>query len=173
MAKCSYFELFEREPAFELDQAQLAEVYRRLARDVHPDRFVQAGEAEQRQAVERSADLNEAYRVLRSDSARARYLLSLSGAEMELEATVHDPEFLFQQMQWREELEEIRDRADIDAIAPFRQRLRAAATAINTEFASVWQNEQQRAQAERLVRRMQFLDKLALEVRDLEERLDD
>ena len=33
--------------------------------------------------------------------------------------------------------------------------------------------KESREEAERLVRRMQFLDKLAHEVRDLEERLDD
>ncbi|MEM8344692.1 co-chaperone HscB, partial [Morganella morganii] len=36
-----------------------------------------------------------------------------------------------------------------------------------------WDDAQRREEAERLVRRMQFLDKLAQEVRQLEERLDD
>ena len=40
-------------------------------------------------------------------------------------------------------------------------------------FAACWDRPAEREQAERLMRRMQFLDKLALEVRELEERLDD
>ena len=40
-------------------------------------------------------------------------------------------------------------------------------------FAACWDIAAEREQAERLMRRMQFLDKLAQEVRQLEERLDD
>ena len=41
------------------------------------------------------------------------------------------------------------------------------------DFSACWDDVARREEAERLVRRMQFLDKLAHEVRDLEERLDD
>lgn len=168
-----HFALFELQPAFRIDQQELAARYRELARAVHPDRFADAGEREQRQALERSAALNEAYQVLRSAPRRARYLLALEGHELPLEATVQDPEFLLQQMQWREELEELNDSQDLDGVATFKRRLKDAQQRLEDDFAACWEDSARRGQAERLVRRMQFLDKLSHEVRQLEERLDD
>ncbi|MCG6541924.1 co-chaperone HscB [Pseudomonas sp. KSR10] len=168
-----HYALFELQPAFDIDLDMLSSRYRELARKVHPDRFADAGETEQRHAIERSANLNEAYQTLKSPSRRARYLLTLQGREMPLEATVQDPVFLMQQMQWREELEELHDEADMAGVASFKVRLKAAQLDLNDSFARIWQDESQRAEAERLVRRMQFLDKLSQEVRQLEERLDD
>lgn len=83
---------------------------------------------------------------------------------------MHDPDFLLQQMELREELEEL---DDLDGVAVFKKRLKAAQDTLNEDFAACWDDAAQREQAERLMRRMQFLDKLAQEVRQLEERLDD
>lgn len=102
-----HFALFELQPSFRLDLEQLATRYRELARGVHPDRFADASEREQRLALEQSASLNEAYQTLKNPPKRARYLLAMGGRELPLEVTVQDPDFLMQQMQWREELEEL------------------------------------------------------------------
>jgi len=168
-----HYALFELQPAFDIDVEALSSRYRELARKVHPDRFADAGEKEQRYAIERSANLNEAYQTLKSPSRRARYLLTLEGRDMPLEATVQDSAFLMQQMQWREELEELYDDGDLDGVVSFKARLKAAQQHLNDSFAQIWRDESQREEAERLVRRMQFLDKLSQEVRQLEERLDD
>jgi molecular chaperone HscB len=168
-----HFALFDLQPAFDLDLDQLAVRYRELARETHPDRFADASAREQRQALERAAQLNDAYQTLKSPSRRAHYLLGLRGESVPLEATVQDPEFLLQQMQLREELEELQDSADLDGVAVFKRRLKAAQAELEQGFAACWDNPAERDQAERLMRRMQFLDKLALEVRELEERLDD
>ena len=168
-----HFALFELQPSFNLDLDQLAVRYRELARGVHPDRFADASEREQRLALEQSASLTEAYQTLKNPPKRARYLLALQGGELPLEVTVHDPEFLMQQMQWREELEDLHDSADMAGIEAFKRRLKVAQSELNDSFAACWDNAAQREQAERLMRRMQFLDKLSYEVRQLEERLDD
>ena len=167
-----HYALFELQPSFLLDLDVLANRYRELARAVHPDRFADASEREQRTALERSASLNDAYQTLKSAPKRARYLLAMRG-EVPLEVTVHDPEFLLQQMQWREELEDLQDEADLAGVAVFKRRLKAAQDELNESFAACWDDAAQRDQAERLMRRMQFLDKLSYEVRQLEERLDD
>lgn len=168
-----HFALFQLQPAFQLDLDQLSARYLELARGVHPDRFADASEAEQRRALEQSANLNEAYQTLKNPAKRARYLLAISGHELPLEVTVHDPEFLLQQMQWREELEDLQDSADLAGVAVFKRRLKDAQHTLNESFAACWNDAAQREQAERLMRRMQFLDKLTYEVRQLEERLDD
>ncbi|OEC35776.1 molecular chaperone HscB [Pseudomonas cuatrocienegasensis] len=173
MGSPCHFALFDLQPSFRLDLDQLAVRYRELARAIHPDRFADASEREQRLALEQSASLNQAYSTLKSAPQRARYLLTLRGPELPLEVTVQDPEFLLQQMQWREELEDLQDSADLAGVAVFKRRLKSAEQVLGDEFAECWDEPAQREQAERLMRRMQFLDKLSHEVRQLEERLDD
>lgn len=173
MGSPCHFALFDLQPAFRLDLDALGQRYRELVRSVHPDRFADASEREQRVALERAAELNDAYQTLKSAPRRALYLLSLRGQALPLEATVQDPEFLLQQMQLREELEDLQDSADLDGVAAFKRRLKVAQQQLEDSFADCWDDAARREQAERLVRRMQFLDKLAQEVRQLEERLDD
>lgn len=173
MGKPCHFALFDLQPDFRLDLNELAARYRELARQTHPDRFADASERDQRLALEGAAQLNEAYQTLRSAPRRARYLLSLQGHELPLETTVQDPAFLMQQMELREELQELQESADLDGVAAFKGRLKRAQDQLNDSFATCWEDPARREEAERLVRRMQFLDKLSSEVRQLEERLDD
>ena len=167
-----YFALFALQPTFAIDTAALAVTYRQLAKDVHPDRFASATAAEQRQAVERAAELNEAFQTLKSPTQRALYLLRLQ-ADLPEETTIQDGEFLLQQMEWREQLEDLQEQADLQALERFIGELQQARSKIDHAFALCIVDPQQRLQAERLARRMQFLDKMFYEVRQLEERLDD
>ncbi|MCJ8169205.1 co-chaperone HscB [Atopomonas sediminilitoris] len=169
MSEC-HFGLFGLKPAFELDLTELSARYREMAKAVHPDRFADADAREQRLAIERSANMNEAYRVLKNPAQRALYLLRLQGCDLALEATVQDPSFLMQQMHLREALEEI---TDWPAVNAFKAELKQLQQAQEQEFSAIWQDAARMSEAERLVRRLQFLDKLAREVRQLEERLDD
>lgn len=173
MDTLDYFALFNLPPVFDLDMAQLKSRYLERAREVHPDRFVQAGAREQRQALEHSANLNEAYETLKDPTQRARYLLQRMGRAVSLETTVQDPEFLLQQMGWREELEALHGHCNPELLEAFNHRLQKARQQLACEFMACWQDTTQQDLAEQLVRRMQFLDKLAQEVRQLEEHLDD
>lgn len=171
--KPCYFALLDLKPQFAIDLNDLAERYRKKATTVHPDRFVSASEREKRLALEHSANLNEAYQILKTPSQRARYLLSLKGGNIPLETTVQDPEFLMQQMQWHEELDELREQPDFKQLADFKTRIKQAQSNLETEFNKYWQDHEYYLHAEQLVRRMQFMDKLALSVKQLEEHLDD
>ncbi len=167
------FALFGLAPAFGLDMAALADRYRALAGAVHPDRFVGAPVREQRLAQQRTADLNDAWQTLKDPVRRARHLLALQGHELPEEATVQDPEFLQQQMAWREELETLRDTGDRAGLVAFRHRLGAARQALEAAFSAAWSQSGQPLLAERLVRRMQFLARLEQELRRLDEQLDE
>ena len=170
--RADYFALFGLQPVFLLDSKALAVTYRELAKDIHPDRFASASAAQQREAVEHAARLNDAYETLKSPTQRALYLLRQQ-SELPEETTIQDGEFLFQQMEWREELETLQEQADFDAVDRFKSELKQARDEIDTAFANCIEDPEQRMQAERLARRMQFLDKMFYEVRQLEERLDD
>lgn len=103
------FELFDIEPRFSIDGDALDTRWRALQAQVHPDRFAIAGAQAQRIAMQWAVRVNEAYQRLKAPLPRAAYLCELNGVAIEAESnTAMPPEFLTQQMEWRESL----DRAD-------------------------------------------------------------
>ncbi len=107
--RSDHFALFDLPPRFALDETALEAAYRRVQAQVHPDRFAAAGPAERRVAMQWAARANEAYRTLRSPAARAAYLCERHGQPIEAETNTAMPaEFLMQQMEWRERLDEAR-----------------------------------------------------------------
>ena len=88
-----YFALFGLPCAFEIDAALLADRYRGLQQNVHPDRHVGATDHEQRLAMQYTTFVNEAYTTLKSPLSRAIYLLELAGSRIEENPSL-DPGFL-------------------------------------------------------------------------------
>lgn len=102
-----YFELFGVPAGFDVEPARLESKYRELQSLLHPDRYATAGAQEKRLAVQGAALVNQAYAVLNDDVARAAYLLELKGVAFNAEPdTLNDPEFLMEQMELREALEQ-------------------------------------------------------------------
>lgn len=104
----NYFELFHLPVSFDVDTDDLANRHRAIIARVHPDQFANKSAMEQRVALQWATFANEAFDTLKSPIARAQYLLKLNAPELAVEgARVNLPhEFLMQQMQWREALEE-------------------------------------------------------------------
>lgn len=124
------FELFELAPAFALDRVQLDERWKTLQREVHPDRHAAADAQTQRQAMQWSVRINEAYQRLKDPLQRAAYLCELHGAPIQAENnTAMPPAFLMQQMEWRESLEEAATVSQVedlaDEVASARRRMMA------------------------------------------------
>jgi molecular chaperone HscB len=100
------FELFELPVAYALDRQRLDERWKALQREVHPDRHAAADAQTQRQAMQWSVRINEAYQRLKDPLQRAAYLCELHGAPIQAENNTAMPAaFLMQQMEWREALE--------------------------------------------------------------------
>ena len=76
---------------------------RELSRKWHPDRFAKADPRARRASLQRSVQLNEAWRVLKDPFKRAEYLLSLSGISLGKEVP---PALLMETLELREELAE-------------------------------------------------------------------
>lgn len=101
------FELFGVPARFAQDTAQLEARWKELQRQVHPDKFATQGAAAQRVAMQWSARINEAYRRLRDPLKRAAYLCELNGTPIGAETNTAMPaEFLMQQMELREQLDD-------------------------------------------------------------------
>ncbi|WP_372657624.1 Fe-S protein assembly co-chaperone HscB [Hydrogenophaga sp.] len=101
------FEIFGQAPRFALDRDAVAERWKALQREAHPDRFAAADAATQRKAMQWSVRINEAYQRLKDPLKRAAYLCELNGVSIGAEDNTAMPaQFLMQQMEWRETLEE-------------------------------------------------------------------
>src|SRR5690606_26027271 len=122
--QASDFHIFKLPERFAIDRAELDERWKTLQRQAHPDRFASADPASQRQAMQWSVRINEAYQRLKDPLKRAAYLCELRGAAIEAESNTAMPaDFLLQQMQWREALDE----ADgADALAQLADEVAAA-----------------------------------------------
>lgn len=157
-----YFALFGLPADFELDETVLDGRYQAAAMQVHPDKFAGKSSFEQKQAVMMAATLNEAYRVLRHPTERAAYLLQLAGVESDVpEHTAFAPEFLMQQMQWREQLDEVQTDEDW---AVLRQDVLAVQQDLYVRLAQALQDMQNRQEAAQMVRQARFVDKMMQQI---------
>lgn len=112
------FELFGLPMAFALDRGALDARWKDLQREVHPDRHTAADAQTQRQAMQWSVRINEAYQRLKDPLQRAAYLCELNGAPIQAENNTAMPQaFLMQQMEWREALEEAGSAATVEDLA--------------------------------------------------------
>lgn len=160
-----------------IDKQELMERYRDLQRVVHPDRYVNASDHEQRLALEGAAYINEAFESLRDPLLRAQYLLRLHGVDFNpTTETTTDTGFLMEQLQLREELAEIpRQQNSLTAAADFMQRVNTmfnrliSSLAVDFEMPDAKQLEVVREK----VRKMQFLKKLHSEAEAVEARLEE
>ncbi len=174
----NFFKLFELTEDYHLDLHQLAERYRALQKEVHPDRYAHASEREQLLAVHYTAHVNEALNTLKSPLKRAQYLFKLRGRELCPESSaVMDPMFLMQQMELRERLEDVRSHQDPEAeLEQLADDVQLSWQQLVENFTQslAESNEEQLDRACDTVRKMQFLDKLRQEIdRAEDELLDD
>ena len=125
--QASDFELFGLPERFALDRAQLDASWKQLQGAAHPDRFATDTAAAQRVAMQWAVRINEAYRRLKNPLARAAYLCSLHGVDLEAESnTAMPPAFLMQQMEWRDALSEA---GTLDAVDGLTDEVMAARNA--------------------------------------------
>ncbi|MCG6368628.1 co-chaperone HscB, partial [Vibrio fluvialis] len=109
----NHFELFGLPSQFKLDGSLLSSQFRELQKRFHPDNFATGSERDRLMAVQKAAQINDAYQVLKNPISRAEYILAEQGVEIRGEQqTMQDPMFLMEQMELREELEEIADKSD-------------------------------------------------------------
>ena len=161
------FELFGLPRRFALERQEVDERWRALQAQVHPDRFAADGASAQRVAMQWAMRVNEAHRRLKDPVARATVLCGLAGVVIDLHDNAAMPrEFLMQQMQWRESLDEAVDAAAIRALeSEVLQRKRSL-----IEQLRLLLDEQGNAQgAADAVRALMFVDRF---LADLDARLE-
>src|SRR4051794_6042601 len=123
----NHFELFHLPQRFEIDMSALDKAYREVQNRVHPDKFAHASDAEKRVAMQWATRANEAYQTLKDPYKRAAYLCEQNGVDVQAESNTAMPaDFLMQQMEWREALEDAKHSKDVEALEKLERDLRKA-----------------------------------------------
>ncbi len=169
-----YFTLFGLAPRYAIDRETLTLRFQELQRQHHPDRFATHSEQEKLQSLQQAATINSAYQTLRHPLKRAEYILLLQNIDINNEQhTMHDTVFLMEQLELREELDNIEHRPDAE------KQLEVFLSQIKSMIATRLQQMEQALDAQHweqaadTVRKLRFLDKLQQQAEQVEERLFD
>ena len=166
------FALFDLPVAFQVDSALLNERYLALQKSLHPDNFSATSAQEQRLAIQKSAEINDALRILKDPITRADSIIALNTGKTENpeEKSNNDIDFLMQQMEWRETLENIENRKDTDELTAFAQEINQIRHAILSELSTAL-DAQQWDIARAITDKLRFIKKLQTEIERVEETL--
>jgi len=172
MTMQNHFELFQLPQRFDIDPGALDKAYREVQNRVHPDKFTNATDTEKRVAMQWATRANEAYQTLKSPFKRAAYLCELNGIDLQTESNTAMPrEFLMQQMEWREALEEAKATRDIGALESLEAELRKVRLA-ELDQIGAWLDARDFEAAAKGVRQLMFLEKFGNEVHAVFEKLE-
>ena len=97
-----YFELFNIPVSLFVDASSIKKKFYELSRKYHPDFFSNTSEEEQSEALEMSAMLNKALKVLSNPEETIKYVLQLKGLLEEEEKYQLPPDFLMDVMELNE-----------------------------------------------------------------------
>jgi len=163
------FELFGVPATFAQQLPLLEERWKDLQRNAHPDRFAAQGAAAQRLAMQWSVRINEAHKRLRSPLKRAAYLCELNGAPIAAETnTAMPPEFLVQQMEWREALD---DATTPEAVERLHDEVEAGRARALSSLDRLIDEQGDHPAAAQQVRALMFIERFAHDVENRADRL--
>ena len=169
----TYFELFGLTQQFNLDLAKLETNYRSIQSASHPDRFVTASPAEKLRSMQTATLANEAYQALKNPANRAQYLLALQGIDAIAETNTAMPaDFLMQQMEWREAIDDAKQAKNIDALDDLLIEMQQEAKLLQTKLVDLIDLEKNLALATDATRKLIFIDKVCADIRKTIEQLD-
>lgn len=170
----SYFELFKQSLSFEINLAQVHENQQQLQAEFHPDRFVNASDQDKRLSVQQASWVNEAYQTLVNPVRRARYMLEVSGLDIKDESeTTSDIEFLMEQIALREQIEVVRDKPEpLQECDNIIKHLKQRSKEISDDFSQKFESGDLET-AKLVSRKMQFVQRIFEQVRDLQFQLEE
>ena len=168
-----YFSLFNLPQQFDINLNMLESNFRAIQSASHPDRFVTATNAEKIQSMQTATLANEAYLTLKSPALRAAYLLGLQGINATSETNTKMPiEFLMQQMEWREALDDAKHAKNLNALENLLAEMQLEANNLQTELSENFDLKQDYAAATDTTRKLIFIDKVCADIHKAIEHLE-
>ncbi len=168
-----YFALFGLSPAFDIELKTLESNYRKIQSESHPDRFITATSAEKLASMQMATLANEAYQTLRNPANRAKYLLELHGITTVSDNNTAMPmQFLMQQMEWREAIEDARSAKDIATLEDLFHEMQAESKSLQTHLTQLLDEKKDYATATETTRKLIFIDKVCADIQKAIEQLE-
>jgi molecular chaperone HscB len=100
----NYFELFELPVTLKVNTAILSRKFFELSKKYHPDYFINEEGQAQAEALEKSAQLNKAWKTFQNPDETIKYVLQLKGLLEEEEKYELPPDFLMEVLEINEQL---------------------------------------------------------------------
>jgi molecular chaperone HscB len=168
-----YFQLFTLPEQFDIDTKLLETNFRKIQSASHPDRFVSATASDKLASMQLATLSNEAYGTLKNAARRAKYLLEKQGIDAVADTNTALPmDFLMQQMEWREQLEDAKAAKDIPAMDKLYNELRSEAKGLERELTGLFDDKKDYATATEVTRKLIFIDKVCADIQQAIEYLD-
>jgi len=158
-----FFTLFELPHVFRISLAVLEERYLALQREAHPDRFTDAPEQARRFSMQLATRINEGYQTLKEPVSRALHLLEHLEVDVGASSAL-PPEFLMEQMEWREAIQEARRSNEVRDLEHLLERLLHDLSRHFDTLANLLDEQRDYPAALDLTRRLMFLEKLRFEI---------
>ena len=157
----NYFELFDLETSFFIDEVALKEAYRKEISRFHPDQYATKSESEKLQALQNTSLLNSAFKALKSSLNRAEYLLKLQGVDpFDEKDTVMDEHFLLSQIELREELEALKESKDSLSLDDFIENIKLQIDEKSQSIYRAFEKNSDVMDIKKDVRELKFFDQL-------------
>jgi len=170
----NFFELFEIPVSYDVDLNRVQQHYMVLQKQVHPDKFANGTDQEKLLSMQQTSWINEAQATLKDPVSRATYLLKLKGTDVNLEnETTMDAAFLMQQLEMRERLEHVRDKADpLAELDLMSKELKSTSDEMMKGFSQSYEDDKI-DDAREWIRKLQFMQKAKKEVNTLTADIED
>jgi molecular chaperone HscB len=114
----NYFELFELPVTLKVNTAALSRKFFELSKKYHPDYFINEEGQAQAEALEKSAQLNKAWKTFQNPDETIKYVLQLKGLLEEEEKYELPPDFLMEVLEINEQLMDVDEpavKADLES----------------------------------------------------------
>ena len=119
----NYFELYEIPFSLSPDKEFIKRKFYELSRKYHPDFYMNASDDEQAEILEKSSEVNKAFKVFSNSDQTIKYVLKEKGLLEEEEKYQLAPDFLMEMMELNEQLMDAKMEDDETAFENIKQQI--------------------------------------------------
>lgn len=103
----NYFEFFDLEPAFFIDETVLKSKFYANSKKYHPDFYTMESAEKQNEVMQLAVTNNKAYKILNNFESRLKYILDIEGSIGEEGSNKLPQSFLMEMMDFNEKIMEL------------------------------------------------------------------
>ena len=160
----THFELYSLPISLSPDPVLVKQRFYELSRQYHPDFHSQAEEEQQADALEKSSQVNMAFKVFRNPDETIKYVLQLKGLLEEEEKYQLSPDFLTEMLDLNDQAMDVSSQEDSDklsqTIAKTQDEIYAPVKEIITGYQEGITTEKELLQVKEYYYRKKYLDRI-------------